>query len=229
MNILARLAALLLFVFVGGVSATAQSETAASKIPEQFRKIVEIYRGWKPDYGYDIENLATHAQNSFDSIVLDAARNWIFTRSEKTLRTIAIAEAKGLNELFGTIFLGRGVGLAFTKEYGEEVDRRYGVWYACIARQKISDTDHDLIGEKGVLRWVSWQKETSMLKGTDGTCATPYMGLSRYYGVEDLGTDNIMVVGFLHRRFAANANNPKFISAEVVRKLVHEIMDGEDD
>ncbi len=224
------LAALVLAATLTG-AAQAQDKGKITGMPAQFAAMIDIYRGWKPahteePFANSIYNWGTHVRYEFDSLKRDALRNWVFTRPEGIFRSLATGNAETLKQVFGTVFLARGVGIVFTKSYTADVNGMYASWYDCIAKS-MWDDGNEPVGEKLVLAYINWGRGEARSIGSKGECKDKFGALSDYYGSTELSVDDLSSVGFLHRRYVAKQKNPKFIDAEVIREMIHQVFDSE--
>lgn len=217
-----------LVAFGVSVGAVAQERprlivTAKPSIPPQFNVLVEAYRDWKPEYTEEpfansVFNWANRAFEVVDykRVLVSAARNWLFMRSEQSFKNLVAAYKTEAQELFGTIYLSRAMQTVFSKAYTAEVDTLYADWYRCLTSSKA--TSDSFVGEE-VLHHVN--NNDRQVVGFDGECTSALREVSLYYGVVQLSVDDLTALGFLHRRHIAHANNPRFVSAEVIRKAVY--------
>ncbi len=198
-------------------------------IPSQFSVLVEAYRDWKPEsteepFANSVLNWANRAHEVLDykRLLLAAARNWLLMRSEQSFKNLVAAYKTEGQELFGTLYLGRGMQTVFSKAYTAEVDTLYANWYRCLTNSKA--TSDSFVGEE-VLFHINHNDR--QVVGFDGECTSALREVSLYYGVGQLSVDDLTALGFLHRRHLARVNNPRFVSAEVIRKAVYDTFEEE--
>lgn len=209
--------------------------TTVPIVPEPFEKILKGYENEKfddvskPNVG-SVYNQASGVESFAGSrLIVDAARNWIFTRKEEKFRALAKAFKPRLQKEFGMIFLGRGLTVVISHPFYDEEAGAYQKWYDCVASSNDNeDEDKSVdkpIGSENVLYKIYYWPE--FRSGRDGSCKDSFHNLSKLYGVSELSVDDLHVLGFLARRETAHQNNSKFLSAEVIRQVVQEIFDEE--
>lgn len=225
-RLITTLGMLALLVAFAAAASAQQKPADKPAVPRQFAEILESYRGWKPQDEKDfdansLDNWATHGLRVRGRLLLGAARNWLSTRSEARFKELAAAYKSELRGVFELLFVGRGMQVVFATPYSADIHDIYGSWYDCISRTKGGRGEP--VGDDRVLAQLWFEDGTK--KGSDNECADDLRSLSRMYGVGELSKDDLYAIGFLSRRHAANVNNPRLISAETVRQVVHEIFD----
>ena len=219
------------------VSAPAQQKNVA--VPAEYMVLLDSYRGWKSanesvdsNYANSVHNWAIHALNEVGKTGITAVRNWLFTRGEDRIRALATVNKEDLRAVFGKQFNLRGMHIVFAQLFTGDTNVLYRSWYECAAKLKLFPEHQGsdrLVGDL-VLMWVnSWDEKTFERVTYAGERMSDFGALSAHYGVERLSADDITAVGFLSRRFTANRLNPKFVSAEFLRKLVHDIFDPDEE
>ncbi len=223
-------AVLAVTVIAGTVSAQQAKAPVAAKslVPAEYMTLFNSYRGWVPEtkeepFANSLMNWALHAQIEVKAFGVAAIRNWLFTRSEARINELVREHETDIKSMFGSMFNKRGMHLVFSEVYTGDVDVLYQMWYNCVADSK-RHLDL-LVGKENVLVWVNWFEDKKV--GADKECTAEFESLSSHYGVAELSADDLTAIGFLSRRHAANTKSSKFVSAEFIRKLVHDIFDRE--
>ena len=215
------------------VSASAQAPVA---VPPEYLSLFESYGSFVPEFdsedkikGNSIENWATYALNTMKRPGITAIRNWLFTRGEDRILRLAMNHKEKILAMFARQFNMRGMHVVFAQPYTVEIDATYRAWYGCAAGIRRDGSDES-IGEERVLREVnSWVDANFARLTFAGDCKREFQALSAHYGVERLSADDVTAIGFLSRRFAANRLSSKFVSAEFLRKLVHDLFDPDEE
>jgi hypothetical protein len=215
------------FGFAG--SALAQTRTSLSEakpaptmsVPAQFGKLLQAYEGWTPEYKIEpysgsVYNWATRALAyvEYNKVALTAARNWAFLRSDDSFNRLVQSQKQVLKKLFGDQYLARSMQIVAAVPFTAEINAAYLTWYGCMA--KAPGWMDQAMGDD-VLAYVNWKEENILLH-----CFSELGALGQMYRVAQLSADDLMAIGFLSRRHAANSLNPKFVSAEAIRKALFE-------
>lgn len=206
-------------------------------VPLEYKALFDAYRSWTPAesekidpfYANSLDNWAIHALNEVGRNGIAAIRNWLFTRGENRIRGLAVEYKSDLVGMFGKQFNLRGMHVVFAQPFTGDTDVLYRSWYNCAAKLKLwpdsSTGSSEVVGDR-VLMWMnSWDGKEPLRMTVGGGCSADFQALSDHYGVEQLSVDDIYAIGFLSRRYAANQRSQKFVSAEFLRQLVHDIFD----
>lgn len=225
-----RFFAIVLALFSSVAFASAQTKTNTTlPMPPQFVMFLDAYRGWTPQHKEEplansVYNWATRALHVTEGkyYLIPAARNWVFMRSEASFLKFAQEHRTTLKTLFGMQYLARGLQTAVSMPFDAEIDGLYQSWYGCVAATSVYE-DKRPLGSDFVLAAINWQAGVQTMEGSNKECADHLSKLSRRYGVVQLTADDLMVIGFLHRRHVAATQNPANVSAEFIRKTVADI------
>lgn len=203
----------------------ADTQVRAPVVPKDFQKILAGYKDWKPTYEtepfansvYNWSNRARETVDDTDGVSNAAA--WLFSLSESRFNALVSASTGLLRTVFGPIYKERNVRAVLMVPYTGDIDAKYAAWYACMA--KVPGYNGEPVGEQYVLAEINWREDRTA--GPKNECQEPLVELAKPYKVSELTVDELMVVGFLHRRFAANQKDQKLLSAEAIRKAMHEV------